>query len=68
LFGDDLIQDTDLDNFTIGPVWGIQRNYASGFHLDLSIGLGYITGGSDESFAIENAVTPIGNFELGFRF
>ncbi len=59
---------TDLDTFTIGPVWGFQRNYASGIHLDLSLGIGYITGQSDEFIEIENGVTLIGGFEFGFRF
>lgn len=59
--------DTKLNSFSIGPVWGIQRNYASGVHLDLSLGLGYLTGESDEVFIIENQVTLIGGFELGFK-
>ncbi|MGA9589316.1 MAG: hypothetical protein WBV11_05745, partial [Salegentibacter sp.] len=25
----------------IGPVWGLQRYYGSGFKLDLNLGLGY---------------------------
>jgi len=30
-----------------GFVWGMQRNYPSGFSLDLNIGIGYLRSGSD---------------------
>ena len=47
--------------FTIGPVWGFERNYASGIHLGLSIGPGVIGGEYvDTEFSI------IGEFEFGF--
>ena len=59
--------ETDLNSFSIGPVWGFQRNYASGIHLDLNLGLGFLTGQSDGVFDVEDQVTFIGNFELGFR-
>ncbi|MEQ9299781.1 MAG: hypothetical protein RIF33_14505 [Cyclobacteriaceae bacterium] len=59
--------ETDLNSFTIGPVWGFQRNYGSGIHFDLSIGLGYRNGQSNEVFKIEEGLTFIGGFELGFR-
>ena len=59
---------TSLDSYFVGPVWGIQRNYASGIHLDVSIGFGYQGGQSNEFFAIEDTVTIIGGFEFGFRF
>ncbi|WP_420576268.1 hypothetical protein [Ekhidna sp.] len=47
--------------FVVGPVWGLQRNYASGIHLDFSIGLGYKNGEY-----ISGDVSLIGGFELGF--
>lgn len=51
-----------IDNiYAIGPVWGIQRNYASGIHLGLSLGIG-IVGGE----YIETGVSGIGEFEFGF--
>ena len=59
--------DTDLNSFAVGPVWGFQRNYASGVHLDLSLGFGYLTGQSDEFFSVDDQVTLIGGFELGFK-
>ncbi len=45
--------------YTVGPVWGIQRNYASGIHLGLSLGIGVIGGEY-----IETGVTGIGEFEF----
>ncbi|GEM_PF-2642931 len=60
--------ETGLDSFSIGPVWGIQRNYGSGIHLDLSVGVGYRVGQSDEFIEIESGLTLIGGFELGYRF
>ncbi|MEM8893332.1 MAG: hypothetical protein AAGC88_02070 [Bacteroidota bacterium] len=60
--------ETDLNSYSIGPVWGFQRNYGSGLHFDLSIGLGYTGGQSDEFVEIENSVTFIGGLELGYRF
>ena len=47
--------------YAIGPVWGIQRNYASGVHLGLSLGFGVIGGEN-----IQTGVSGIGEFELGF--
>ncbi|MEP5612658.1 MAG: hypothetical protein ABJP45_10435 [Cyclobacteriaceae bacterium] len=46
--------------FTIGPVWGIERNYASGVHLGLSLGLGAVGGEY-----LETTVNFIGGFEFG---
>ncbi|SNS57475.1 hypothetical protein SAMN05421640_0723 [Ekhidna lutea] len=46
---------------TVGPVWGIQRNYASGIHLGLSIGPGFKTGKY-----IKDSFTFAGEFEFGF--
>ncbi len=48
--------------FNVGPVWGFERNYASGIHLDLSIGIGYSNG----EFQRSGEVTFIGGFEFGF--
>ncbi|MEP1035491.1 hypothetical protein [Ekhidna sp.] len=48
--------------FAVGPVWGFERNYASGIHLGLSIGVGY----SDGEFQKSGDVTFIGEFEFGF--
>ena len=47
--------------FTVGPVWGIERNYASGIHLGLSMGIGMMGG---KNIDLEPAV--IGEFEFGF--
>ena len=60
--------ESSLDNFSIGPVWGIQRNYASGIHLDVSIGFGYVGYQSDELVSVDSGVNFIGGFEFGFRF
>jgi len=46
--------------YTVGPVWGIERNYASGIHLGLSMGVGVIGGKY-----IETTGGFIGEFELG---
>lgn len=46
--------------FTVGPVWGMQRNYASGIHLGLSIGPGFKTGKY-----IDDSFTFVGEFEFG---
>ncbi|MEM6642518.1 MAG: hypothetical protein AAF616_06035 [Bacteroidota bacterium] len=59
--------DTDLDSFTIGPVWGIQRNYANGIHLNWSIGIGYISGQSNPFFKVKSGARLIGGLEFGFR-
>jgi len=61
----DVTLETDLNSFTVGPVWGFQRNYASGIHLDLSLGIGYQF---VEEFTDQNGFTLIGGFEFGFRF
>lgn len=47
--------------FAVGPVWGIERNYASGIHLGLSLGAG-VMGGEN----IDLKGTFLGEFELGF--
>ncbi|PRX45265.1 DUF3575 domain-containing protein [Salegentibacter salegens] len=35
---------------TVGPVWGLQRYYGSGFKLDLNLGAGYGFNESGDSF------------------
>jgi hypothetical protein len=47
--------------YSIGPVWGVQRNYKSGVHLGLSLGLA-IQGGK----YFKSAIRTTGSFELGF--
>lgn len=54
-------RDNSTNVFTVGPVWGIQRNYASGIHLGLSLGVGYYGGEN-----IDTSISPIGDFTLGF--
>ena len=49
------------NSFFVGPVWGIQRNYNSGIHLKLSLGLGIGFGEKSEVF-----FTSAGGFEFGF--
>ena len=60
--------DSELNGYTVGPVWGFQRNYASGIHLDLSLGLGYYGFQSDENLIVDDTFGIIGGFEFGFRF
>lgn len=56
------MREQETNVFVIGPVWGIQRNYANGFHLDFNIGIGYKNGqylkGGDASL--------IGGLEIGY--
>ena len=47
--------------FEAGVVWGFQRNYQSGIHLGLSIGLGVTSGGNQDL-----DMTIPGTFEFGF--
>ncbi len=61
-FFEQKFRDERTNLFTVGPVWGIERNYASGIHLDLSIGVGY----QDSEFLERGEVTIIGQFEFGF--
>ncbi len=63
--GDPIIGNLDVDVDYIGqvgPVWGFQRTYNSGFNLGLELGLGY-TFDNDDSF-----VAPIVGFRLGWAF
>jgi len=58
---DDVLAHLETSNiYTVGPVWGIERNYASGIHLGWSIGAGVIGGKY-----IDTGVTFIGEFEFG---
>jgi len=43
-----------------GVVWGMQRNYPSGFSLDLNIGIGYLKDGSDL------LISPVGELNIGW--
>ena len=43
-----------------GFVWGMQRNYASRFSLNLNIGLGY------RKMGYEEGIMPIGELNIGF--
>ncbi len=55
--------DVDLDYVgQVGPVWGFQRTYNSGFNLGLELGVGYTFDNLD------GYVTPIANFRLGWAF
>ncbi|WP_282089803.1 DUF3575 domain-containing protein [Aquimarina algiphila] len=55
--------DTDIDYVgQVGPVWGFQRTYNSGFNLGLELGVGYAFNDNDQSMA------PIVNFRLGWAF
>ncbi|WP_109299902.1 DUF3575 domain-containing protein [Aquimarina sp. AU474] len=63
--GDPIIGDLELATDYIGhvgPVWGFQRTYDSGFNLGLELGVGY-TFNENDSF-----VAPIVGFRLGWAF
>jgi len=54
-----------------GVVWGMQRNYAKRFSLDLNLGLGYMfttatVYGSPQTKENVGMVTMMGQFNLGF--
>ena len=58
--------------FTVGFVWGIQRNYMKRFSLDLNLGVGYFfTHGTEPDYygqpvsVSQSAFTIPGNFSLG---
>ncbi|MEP2025014.1 MAG: hypothetical protein ABJH98_15005 [Reichenbachiella sp.] len=61
--GRDYYDESYENSFFVGPVWGIQRNYKTGFHLNLSIGLGYQQGDY-----LEGAVRIISNGGIGLYF
>lgn len=46
----------------IGPAWGLQRVYDSGFKLNLNLGVGYGFDDNDNSY-----VAPIFGLQLGFK-
>jgi len=46
--------------FNSGLVWGMQRNYPSGFSLDLNIGAGYLKGGTSKGFG------PVAELNIGW--
>ncbi|TXK52876.1 hypothetical protein FVR03_00435 [Pontibacter qinzhouensis] len=48
-------------SFSVGPVWGMQRNYNNGFSLTLTLGAGYT-----KNYLGENRVTPLTGLNLGF--
>jgi hypothetical protein len=48
-------------SYGIGPVWGMQRNYKSGFNLTLALGAGYTKNHFGES-----KVAPLAGLNLGF--
>lgn len=58
-----ILIDSFENSFFIGPVWGMQRNYQTGFHLNLSIGLGYQSGDY-----LDGRVGIISAGGLGFYF
>ncbi len=63
--GDPIIGDLDVDVdylAQVGPVWGFQRTYNSGFNLGLELGVGYAFDSNDDF------VAPIVNFRLGWAF
>lgn len=58
----------------MGVVWGLQRNYAKRFSLDLNIGLGYLAGKSSvydyssnkASSTMQGAPSMMGQVNIGF--
>ena len=56
--------DPSLNNTILntGVVWGMQRNYPSGFSLDLNIGIGYAKVGDI------SGLSPVGEFNIGWWF
>jgi hypothetical protein len=50
-------------SFFIGPAWGLQRNYESGFLFGLGLGLGYINGQNTSG-----GITSTGHMTIGFAF
>ncbi len=57
------VRTVDDYQIEIGPVWGFQRTYKSGFNLGLEMGLGYAILDKSSSY-----VKPIVNFRLGWAF
>lgn len=61
--GKDFYEESYENSFFVGPVWGIQRNYKNGFHLNFSIGLGYQSGEH-----LDGAIRTISTGGIGFYF
>ena len=60
---DDFVRVDRNNAFFMGAIWGIQRNYQSGIHLGLSLGLGFYTN-DDNGFEGDG----LGEFRFGFAF
>lgn len=61
--GKDYYDESIENSYFVGPVWGIQRNYLNGFHLNISVGLGYQQGDY-----VEGGITMISSGGIGFYF
>ncbi|WP_420582213.1 hypothetical protein [Reichenbachiella sp.] len=61
--GRDYYEESYENSYFIGPVWGFQRNYMNGFHLNISVGLGYQQGDQ-----IEGSIGMITSGGVGFYF
>lgn len=48
-------------SYGVGPVWGMQRNYNSGFNLTLTLGAGYF-----KSSLGDKSISPLMGLGLGF--
>ncbi|HEY6505029.1 MAG TPA: hypothetical protein VIZ28_13720 [Chitinophagaceae bacterium] len=58
--GTDYDPDFNKALLNTGVVWGLQRNYPSGFSLDLNIGLGYVKAGHTDGLSV------IGEINIGW--
>ena len=61
--GKDYYDDSYENSYFVGPVWGFQRNYLNGFHLNVSVGLGYYQGDY-----MEGSIKMISTGGIGFYF
>lgn len=61
--GNEYYDESYENSFFVGPVWGFQRNYLNGFHLNISVGLGY-----QQGEYIDGRITMITNGGFGFYF
>ncbi len=62
---DPIIGDLEVDSDylgVVGPVWGFQRTYNSGFNLGLELGVGYAFDNND------GYIAPLVGFRLGWAF
>ncbi|MEL7147258.1 MAG: hypothetical protein AAFO69_12870, partial [Bacteroidota bacterium] len=55
-------EELSTQTFYTGAIWGIQRNYKSGIHLGLYLGLGFATGPN-----VDLTGTGLGGLQLGFQ-